>query len=306
MLSTYGGVKAAGHLWLSRTSIHISDITRTVGGLCTEPQHTRINNTQKKFSHLRWAIIENHSTDGNKGRRCGKYRFRKKKKPQSYVFDGRGLKGTVCCCFFSQAKAFYEQLTMAINDISSYSKIKTLSQPVWIKPEHIIHPLISTNSFTSSFSKSHYFIHVKFLPSVLLCHTQHQTEIRNKRVRSCRGMKLNEVSCESRHDADSFISKGTSLHLLQQSCNFRRFLATFFSCPGRGVCAAVYLPRKHTCWNSDKILQSTLQTVISASVITEPSVCLLTSQTGMWINNCCVIGWCYSQTWITNNSRRFV
>lgn len=69
------GVEAAGHLWLSPTSIHIPNITRTVGGLCTEPEHTRINSIAKKFSHLRRPIIENHSADGNKGRRCGKYRF---------------------------------------------------------------------------------------------------------------------------------------------------------------------------------------------------------------------------------------
>lgn len=96
------GVEAAGHLWLSPTSIHIPNITKTVGGLCTEPEHTRINSIAKKFSHLRRAIIENHSADGNKGRRCGKYRF---------------LQKTQCCCFqgakgnksvlFSKANAFY-------------------------------------------------------------------------------------------------------------------------------------------------------------------------------------------------------
>lgn len=105
------GVEAAGHLWLSPTSIHIPDITRTVGALCTELEHTRINSIAKKFSHLRRAIIENHSADGNKGRRCGKYRFLQN---TILLLSGHRRNQEVCIVFQGQC------LLLEINNVNNW------------------------------------------------------------------------------------------------------------------------------------------------------------------------------------------
>lgn len=72
----------------------------------------------------------------------------------------------------------------------------------------------------------------------------------------------------SRYDADSSINKGLSLLLFQPSQSFQYYLSPFPACAGRIVGAA----EKHTCWNSDKILQNTLQTEMRASLTTESQV----------------------------------
>lgn len=66
-----------------------------------------------------------------------------------------------------------------------------------------------------------------------------------------------KIIYRSRYDADSSINKGISVCLLQRSQSSQRYLSVFFSCAGRGDVCAV---EKHTCWNSEKIFQSTLQT----------------------------------------------
>lgn len=77
--------------------------------MCTQPEHTRINSTAKKFSHLRRAIIENHSADGNKGRRCGKYRFLQKHNLTAF----RAEKESVCIVFQGQ------RLLLIINNVNN-------------------------------------------------------------------------------------------------------------------------------------------------------------------------------------------